>query len=229
MALTTTAEMMTAMGVANTPINFNRYEILRKQVEAGILSYLKWDLQQATVTDYYDGTGYRDITLRRPFVASVANVWVDASGYYGQGPSAFGSDTLQTAGQDYVLVIDDNTGGKSGLLRRLVTPLLLWPSDLVFSRQPGGLSFRGPAVWPQGYGCVKVEYTYGFATIPDEIKMAVESGCAIAANTTKWGFPSQSESVGGHNWSLLISREPEFSTTRQILSRYRDISIGLGL
>jgi hypothetical protein len=133
-------------------------------------------------------------------------------------------------GQDFSLVLDSDGIGKSGILRAISNALVLFPSDLVYFRGSGGLSYRKPSFWPRGYGNIKVQYTYGFApgSVPDDIKLAIAVGCAICANTTKYGFPIVGENLGAHSYSLGFAREPEFGTVRQLLSRYRDLSIGGG-
>lgn len=232
MALLDTTSMMTAMGLnPNVTRIFNRYDQLRIGVEAAIKKWCKWEIeQQAGVVDYYDGNDSPDIILRRPYVQSVASVYLDPQGFYGQNAQGFPAASLQVAGSDWALVNDgysDGIVGRSGLLRRLTAFLFLFPSDLVYNRQPGGLAYRRPQTWPVGYGNIKVTYTYGFApgTIPSDIQLAVITGCAMIANSSKWGFPAQSENLGAHSYSLIVGREPEFATVRDMLSRYRDLTV----
>jgi hypothetical protein len=296
-SLTDTTSLLTACKVVNTAQNYARYDLLRRQVEAAVKVWCKWEIEQATVTEFYDGTGYTDIVLRRPYVSAVLNVWQDPTGYYGDGTNAFSGAPL-VLGSDYGLVRDDGTRGKSGLLRRLSNPQLLFPSDVYFNRGPGGLAYQRPADWQVGSGNVKVQYTFGFPSalvvtamlwsggvatyttatahglqvgqvvnvvnatpagyggtlfvsgatsltftasvavnpgigvsatldaVPQDVKLAVEAGVSIAATSARFGGPASSEGIGAHNYSLPLAREPEFASVRQLLSRYRDLSVG---
>ncbi len=231
MALMTTEEMLTTMGLPQTATILVRYNSLRIIIEQSIKDWLKWDVEAvANFTEYHDGTGFIDVQLRKPFVSSVATVNVDQNGAYGQGPNAFAAATLLTAGRDYALVYDDgSTGnpGKSGLLRRLNYPSVWWwPSDWFIGGRAGGLSYSAPPWWPVGLGNIKVTYSYGFAVIPSSIKGAVCDGVAILANSSKYGGALTSENLGAHSVSMDLNRSPEFSTVRQLLSRYRDTSVG---
>lgn len=230
MAIIDTPSLMIALKAGTLPRNVTRYDLLRQEVEAAVKAYCKWGIEQATATSFESGNGYVDLPLKRPFVSSITGLWQDDGGYYGKGVNAFASNTQLVEGQDFVLVLDDETMGKSGLVRRLTCAVNLFPSDLFFGRL-GGLSYRRPNYWPVGYGNLKVTYTYGFSslTMPLDIKLAVQTAVGTCINSVKWGFPVQSEGIGSHNYSLAIAREPEFGTTRQLLSRYRDLSIGAPL
>lgn len=241
MALVLTKDVMVALGRnPNDPVQFARYDLWRQGVEQAIKNWVKWEIETTTVTDYYDGMGYQDIVLRRPYVQSVQNVWVDPTGAYGQSPGAFPAASLLTAGQDYALILDGyaDAGGsvaaRSGLLRRTAYPIPWFPSDLLFYRGAGGLAYHRPAYWPSGWGNIKVQYTFGFTgptagaqgNVPWDLREAVWTGVAIASlGTAKYGFPVTSENLGAHNFSLSIGEFPEFGTVRQRLSRYRDLTV----
>lgn len=202
--------------------------MLRVQTESAVKTYCKWGLEAVTgQTDYYSGQGYINIPLRKPYVSAVTAVYVDMTGFWGQGTNAFAAATQLTAGTDYALVYDDGGAfSKSGRLQRLSNVNPWWfPSDLIFAQQSQGLTFwRGP-FWPYGQGNIKVVYNYGFSTIPDDIKLAVETAVGTIASSVKYGYPLSSESLGAHSISAHIAREPEFGTVRQILSRYRDTAL----
>lgn len=224
--LTDTDNLMATIGLSiAVPRLRARIDLLRQQAEAAIKSYVKWPIEQTgPVTEYYDGAGFMDVILRKPYVSSITNVWQDNGGWYGQAQNAFAAGTQLVLGKDYALVVDD-TVSRCGILRKLSNLNNFFPSDLFFYGKPGGLAYRGPLYWPRGYGNIKVVYTYGFAVIPDDIKLAVATAVSIVMNSTRWGFPSAGEGVGGHSWSLSITREPEFGTVRQLLSRYRDLAL----
>lgn len=218
-----TEELLLAMGVLSPDVDkLARFNVLREMVEKAIISYVKWDLTlHEDVVEYYDGNGYRDIVLRNPWVAAVSEVRLDVGGAYNQASSAFGANTILTQGRDWALVKD----GRSGLLRRLTNNAYWFPSDLVYLRSAGGLAFRGPAVWPACYGGIKVTYTYGFEKVPDDVRLALVTAVSIIKNTTKYGWPVQSESMGDYSYSLAIQQNPEFGTVRQLLASYKDVQI----
>ncbi len=225
--LISTDNLLTGLRIySRTPQVVDRYTLLHTLTEAAIKAYVKWEIEAvANHVEYYDGTGYQDIILRQPFVTAINNVWYDPYGAYGQGTNPFPSTTLQTAGSDYALVKETTGQSKCGLLRRLTNMVLWWPSDLVFNRMSGALSYRQPASWPVGYGVIKVDYNYGFSTIPSNIQLAVITAVAIMANNSKYGFPLNSENLGAHSYSLTISKDPEFGTVRQLLSQYRNTAL----
>ncbi len=220
MALTTVDDILTAAGVvlsgdtvSDSPI-IARYDLLRRQIEAAVKNYVKWGIEAVSgAVCYRDGKGFLDVYLP-PWVSSVANVWLDSNGHYGQGtdPVPFADDPL-TVGRDYVLVLDaDNVNdttpnAKGGLLRKtgwLSNPP--FPSDLVrFRGRSGGLAWSPGPTWPIGAGNIKIEYTYGFSVIPEDIKLAVETAHAIVRNTTRYGWPVTSESLTDYSYSASIN------------------------
>ena len=227
MSMVTLDELLISQKIytPNTRIR-ERYQLILDQVTAAVKVYLKWDPEgEDDYIEYYDGNNYRDIVLRKPYVKTLNHVWFDQTGYYGDGPDAFASNTLLTAGQNYSLVRDEGTKGKSGLLRALWNWYPWFPGDLIYARQPGGLAYQAPARWLVGYGNIKVDYNYGLDPIPEDLKLAIETAVGVCASSVKVGYPLSSESLGAHSISLHISKEPEFGTVKQILGRYRDQAI----
>lgn len=223
-------QLLTDLGKCNLPTaQVARYNALRLGVEQAIRSWCKWEINSATVTDYYSGAGYFDLPLQRPFVQSVANVWVDPTGNFGQNPTGFAGNPL-TAGTDYAYVPDGNNNSgavsRSGRLERLLNANVMWfPSDLFYYRRAGGLSYNPGPYWPAGRGNIKVTYTYGFDTIPEDIKLAVVTGVSIVLNTSRYGYMLTSEGLGSH--SIGLSKDVEFGTVRSLLSHYRDLAVGI--
>ncbi len=239
--LITTANLLQMRGVtAGIPETIAKYDLLRKGVERAIKSFCKWGIERvAGQVDYYDGRGYRDIVIRNPFVVLstlASTVYLDMTGYYGQGTNAFAASTVLTSGQDYAVVADGNapfatTYARSGLLRRLSASQWWWPSDLAFLNR-GGLSYVQPSGWPVGYGNIKITYSYGFVSaddpatdMPEDIQLAVVTAVGVITNTTQYGYPAQSESIKDYNYSLAISKDVAFGEVRQLLSPYRDVAI----
>ena len=226
MALTTTSEIVTALAIKNTSAeNLARIDLIRTQVEAAVKSFVKWGIEAVTgQVDYHDGNGYLDIALRQPFISAVTEVKTDQTGAYGNGPSAFAAAAL-TNGEDYVLKKEGSLG-KSGMLRRLANSAYWWPSDRIVAGR-GGLSYYSGPYWPLGIGNVKVTYNYGFSTIPDDIKLAVETAMALILKSVKTGGLVSTESLGDYNYSLStgLARDSVFGDVRQLLANYRDGTI----
>lgn len=232
MALTTIEYVLRGLNVWGRvdTVQQERYDQLRQGAEAAIKNYVKWPIEQATVTQFYDGPGQQDLALRYPWVSAVANVWLDPRGAYGQFSGGFPTETLLTAGTQYALKLDWTEGAvafsKEGNLVCLATPNVFWfPSDFFFGAlsQRRGLSYALPAAWPKGPGILKVELTYGFATIPLDIQTAVVESVAIFNNTNQYGGVITSESLARYSYSL--STDHLFGSVRQILSRWRDLAL----
>lgn len=227
--LITTGEAMEVLEVADTanPLVRDRLDRIRRGVEAAARRYVKWEIHRQTVTEYYDGTGSRDIALKGLFPSSVTGVWLDLTGFYGQNASGFGSGTELTQGQDFALVQPNQM---NALLRMVsASNQILFPSDYFFRRRAGGLSYCYPAFWPSGYGNVKITYTFGFESLPDDLRLAIIEACGYVWNMAKYGFPVTSEGLADYNYSLFISRDRQFADVRMILNQYRDTAIGLSL
>ncbi len=236
MPLMATNEMLIDLGIAvpTDPVIVQRYDQLRQKVEASIKSYVKWEIEEATVTEFYSGNNSSKLVLERPHVTSVANVWFDPNGGFGFTPNTFGSSTLLTVGVDYVPVLERNNVAESGILQRLWSFNPYWfPSDLVFRRRAGagGLSYWGAPVWLAGPGNVKVQYTYGYPqnAIPLDIKQAVSTGVGIVVNTIKYGWPVTNEGFADYSYSLSISRDLQWGEIRMLLAPFRNTPTGLGL
>jgi hypothetical protein len=160
--LTTTDEILTYLKLSSDTAD-GRYDLIRRGCEQAVKTFCKWPLEREVGhVEYLSGNGYRDLPLPHPWVSVVSDLRLDMTGYYGDGQNAFAAGTALVAGSDYSLVRDGPIG-KSGLLRRILNNVFWWPSDIVFNRSSGGLSYRKPSAWPVGYGNIKATYTYGFA------------------------------------------------------------------
>jgi hypothetical protein len=201
--------------------------------DAAVKSYCKRDFEQASYTDYLSGNNNRDLLLRQRPVQTIDSVYEDLTGYWGQGPNAFGPAMQLTPGIDWVFVRDGNGVGESGLLRRIGGLGLIWP---YYGFQQGGSLAGGPLgpIWRRGSGNVKVSYTAGYApgAIPADLQQAVNS-LTIWLNYTRkrGGYPAQSESLGDYSVSLAVQalsqgQIPEMGTIRQLLAKYRDLALG---
>ncbi len=230
MALCTIADVKLQLGIADSSVD----SILTACVsgaDAAIKSYCHSQLEQATYTHYLDGNGQFDVVLPQRPVSAVASVYLDSTGMYGQKAGGFAVDTLLTAGDDYVLVLDapDSSGGShSGILRRV------WPGNMNYFSQTwqGTLTMGARATgWPKGMGNIKVTYTAGFAVVPSDLMNA----CMLLAiqnyiyNKTG-GLRLNSESLGEYSYQLLSGKNkskeiPEIGVSRGLLARYRETQV----
>lgn len=164
MALTTTSQVLLALQQYEPDADeVTRYDLLRTMVEAAVKSYCKWNIEQDTITEYYDGTGRVGLVLRQPFVSSVSSVYLDPYGYAGQGENAYASATLLTAGEDYMLQREGPDVSKCAVLQRLsIASYAFFPSTYPWLQGSGGLAYNRGPFWQPGQGNIKVTYTYGF-------------------------------------------------------------------
>lgn len=146
--------------------------------------YTNYHLVAADVTEYLNGTNDIYLILQNRFINSVAGVWVDPTGAYGDGPDAFNSTTLLTVGVDYGIQKDTRNEVGSGILLRLNG---VWPGRRV--RMAGNLSLEVI----EGFGNIMVEYNCGFTpgNIPMDLQLAAISGIRCMERTQQFGVPIQ--------------------------------------
>lgn len=200
---------------------------------AAVKSYCKLNFEQATYTHYHDGTGRRDLFLRERPVVSVTSVNVDATGYYGDGASAFAASTLWAAGTQYSLVRDYGAVSRSGRLRRLGGAGSSWLNDdlwgLGYGRGYLSGGTAGPC-WPAGSGNIKVVYVAGFlpADIPAEISQAVNEVAKAMWLRRNLTGPVHHERLGEYDYDLMqlpIGALPELGSVRQMLAPWKEIVV----
>jgi len=118
MSLTTKPTIKTLLGVSDTSLDAV-IDVLIPQADAIIKGYLGREIEQATYTEYYSGSGDQVIVLNQTPVQSITSVNEDRDGFYGDGTDAFPASSLLVQGADYVLRKDDATNtevSKSGIL-----------------------------------------------------------------------------------------------------------------
>lgn len=179
-------------------------------------------------TEYYTGLGTPSLVIRyRPITAVVA-VYVDPS-------RVFGSDTLLTYNTDYTVDWKRDNFSQTGILFLLQWPqgwLQSWPLSWGMYPSWGGLTGWGRQVigWPVAPGVIKVTYTSGWTTIPDDLKQSmVTIGCWMY-RTQEWGGMVNSGSYIDVSTSLTLATEalaggnvPALGSSRATLARYREI------
>lgn len=191
---------------------------------------------ESSQTEYYDGNGYPELPLKKFPVSAVASVYLDLNGGYGQSPNAFPTESLLTAGTNYVYVAD------RGTLQMRTAPNW-WPmGGIGLAVSPWGwpgLTRRGTAWsgWPKCPGCVKVTYTAGYNPIPPDVISAV---CAMASYllisvdnggliTTTGSYIDVSVGNGFLSEALARGNVPALGSARAVLDSYRDWKTARGV
>jgi hypothetical protein len=169
------------------------------------------------------------------------SLWYDPRGYYGKVSGSFAASTLLTVGRDYVLRYAADGTCQSGLALRLGGVLGASAGDLGGWTWPqswgrGSLAATAPAVWPLGAGNVRAVYAAGYGvgpresggTLPEDLTMAANEVVAWMRRNLPLGGLLSSEGLGAYHYSVVLpqlSSLPELGSVRQILSRYREISV----
>jgi len=182
---------------------------LISEVEASVLRYLKrGPFVSTSFTEYYSGDDREMLILKHRPVTAVSLVRVDQYGYAGQGPDAFPSTSSWDVGVDYYIpqVSADEQNG-----------------SILAAIGNGGK-------WPLGRGNIKVTYTAGYATVPDDLALAVNQMIAAIRAGADKGGPVGSETFGEYSYSLL--RGGDLSSlgfdavnAGRILAGYREVAI----
>lgn len=229
MALCTLADVKIPLNITGSALD-TQLQFCLDSADKAIKDYLHRNIESATYTHYFDGPGHMDLLLRERPVTSITSVFIDRTGYYGQGQNAFAANTQLTSGVDYMLVKDSREGdwSDSGILRRCYGG----------SASQWGFAFQGtlmtgfrPISWPRGLGNIKVVYVAGYATVPTPLRTA----CAFYAGYLyrtgeKQGEQFLEERLAEYSYELMNStanykKHPELGRMRQMLARYKDVQI----
>lgn len=178
-------------------------------------------------------------------------MWADPNGSFGSGPGTdpsgpYGPTTLLYPGIDYALQRDgpDGMTSKSGKIIRLGGTFGLLGMAGAWSPYGGtwsGLNGRGTLsanlkpLWPNWPpGSIKVLATTGFTTIPQDLQAACNGLAAWIVRNASTGLvqiQSESISLGGSisttvdKATAALRESPALGSVRQILSRYRYVSL----
>ena len=183
------------------------------------------DLSIKTRTEYYDGTGTKNLLLRcRPVHTSPEpQAFEDLGGYWATASGAFAASTTQlTWGTDFTLRLDPGENGvsRSGILVRIGG---VW--DRPQARQQGLLS---PFI-TEGNGNVKVVYLagYTFDSLPSTFRLAL----AFLVTRLRYVFPLgvelNSDSYEERSISVVISEKTKLlALVKPLLWSHRNWSFG---
>jgi hypothetical protein len=143
---------------------------------------------------------------------------VDDSAYFGFASGAFGSSTLLTSGEDYALDLTAASFSRSGILYRIGS---VWPALRVSS----GSELVGGEV--PGLGNIKVTYTAGYSTTPDDLKLAgILLARVIMLSSSNGGQMVASESLEYYSYSLKGNADAanDMHSVQAIVNGYREFN-----
>jgi hypothetical protein len=191
-----------------------------------VKSYCKRDFEPATYTEYLQGNGRKELVLRHRPVTAVTSVHLDWDGNADQNPEgSFEAASLLTAGKDYFLNLDGSWGGDpvsfSGLLVRVRN---VWPEV----QRQWYWTKLSPETGPAP-GSIRVIYTAGYDPAPEDLQYAVVFLVQAMRKDLPVGGNLESEKIGDYSYKLRFpfpGELPELGTVRQILSTYRETSLG---
>lgn len=213
--------------------------------ETLLLDYIGRPLISASRTEYYSAViGQKMVRLRVWPCISVTSVHIDPRLCFGQNTTI--TDPLElTKGQDYAVVWNETSSGTQGFLEYygMATGGYGWIGPSTTNRSYG----LSPAArmanfgWPIGDGNIKVIYTAGYATIPDDFKIAVAYQARWLQKVgTSAGVIMQSETLGQNSYTLGDINTPAGMKitgpvgiiqpmVAQMVAKYRDIPLGIPL
>lgn len=204
-------ELRTHLNLGSDTSQDDRLQQILDGVAWAVERYCHRSFNRREATEYYDGTGQPVLLLRRRPVTAVANVWLDATGANGDGPSPFAATTLLTVGQEWTWPRDGEVPGDDGQ----PTPAGVSGKLIRLGSNLGGLfdtgRYRGTlaatyraGVWPPGLGNVKVQYTAGYGYVPDDLRLAVLQFASLVRMTAaQGGLVLGSERLGEYAYSML--------------------------
>lgn len=203
--LTTVADLKVYLGIASGETSEDdRLNAMLCGVESFVAKYLGRTLPSASYTQYYDGHGRQELFLNHRPVTAVSSVKVDPTGYGGHGIDAFNSASAITLGEDWI------------------------PEKLDASESNRGVLIHLGGGWPVGVANIKVAFTAGYSTTPQDIINAVQILTAEVYTQAGKGGKLTGETLGQYSYTLAIGdalkgSDAELATARAALSAYREI------
>lgn len=203
--LTTVADLKVFLGISASETGEDvRLNAMLCGVERSIQKMLGRTFASDSYTHYFDGSGRETLYLRQRPLTAISTVRIDAGGFGGYGTDAFNSNTVQTIGEDFIPQSLEETEGNEGSL----------------------IAING--VWPVGQKNIKVGYTAGYITIPQDLINAIHAITGEVWTMAGKGGKVQSETLGQYSYELAVGEslkgtDAEIATARETLSRYRSI------
>lgn len=173
----------------------------------------------ASYTEFYSGKGYPLLPLRQRPVLSVESVYLDDTGYWGDGPDAFDSAKLLVEGTDFALQRDQPDGSSlCGLLYRIGG---VWRRPIGRLVPPGVTIIATVPVQPNGN--LKVSYTAGYETVPGPVKLAVQIAIARLFRTGKFGAALTDFAFEDYSYKLAIGDPDDIlGPAKRMLAKFID-------
>lgn len=203
--LTTLAALKLYLGIAEDVTDQDeRLTAVLSATEQSVEKWLGRKLLSAARTEYFSGSGRPLLILNQRPVTAVSGVWVDQGGYGGHGQDAFAEATRWTLGTDW------------------------FPRSLAQAEDNPGMLEAICGVWPCGSQNIKVTYTAGYVTIPDDLANAIITIAGEAMLVIARGGKVGSETLGQYSWSLLTGddiagSDAELASARMKLAAYRNV------
>lgn len=171
-------------------------------------------------TEYYSGNGTKYLRLNQVPVQSIANLWFDLGGYYGDASGAFASSTLLTEGTDFALVRDNNAArdcSHSGLVVRIDG--YIWPRPAV--RTQGLLALSRDT----GDGNLKVEYIAGYTRALANVQLACHEFVGQLRRSAATGAhgPLKNEKYDYYSYERDVATEAAcLDSVKGLLKRHKE-------
>lgn len=191
--------------------------------EQVIKRYLDRDLESTAYEEFYTGQNRNYIVLRQTPVTALTSLYFDKNGYFGTNPNgSFATATQLTEGVDFV--VDWKNSGVSkqsdtGVIWRINDVWPHWYRDV----RPGSLSW----VYQESRGNIKVAYTAGYTSIPQDIQLAVALLVSEEMRNLPKGAPLVSERIGDYSYEVggerMMGKLQSIGSLRQLLSKYKDV------
>jgi len=181
--------------LANPSAEYTSVNKICQQVDRSIKTRLKRTVEQQTFTGLIlDAPTTPYILLQRYAPITIAGFQCWLNGYAHGNPADFDSTSLLTMYEDYTLdKSEDDAATSPGTLTRLGA---IW--GLTYRFRPYQLA---PQFDPN-MGAVKVSFTGGYETVPDDI---VEAACVTISKVLgvrRYGMQVGSESWNGYSYNL---------------------------
>jgi len=223
MALTTRSTIKGFLNIASGDTTFDSWiDAIQPAAEAVIKKYCDRDFESATYTEFYRGENKNWFCLKQTPVTSITSIHLDRTGYYGKNPDgSFQTADLLVEGVDYVLDWKNASLSETGIVYRINE---VWP---YFNRETRSGSGTLSWIFTPSPGNIKVVYVAGYATIPQDIQMAVAMLVAEEQKSLPRGGTVFSERIGDYSYEMagerMMGKLQAIGSLRQILSRYREV------
>lgn len=198
MLLIETADLKTWLGITGDSENAFLAR-LAAGLDAAARSYLRRNILSAEYTRYLDGLGRKWLYLPEYPVTAIADLRVAMPPWGGVGnDNAFPTAAIWARNSDFIADTLDESEENQGRLTSIRT------------------------AWPRGIANIKVQFTAGYAAVPQDLKLALcQFASQIRAARDK-GMVTASETLGDYSYQLMsFDKSTDLGDARSILRRYK--------